>query len=452
MKPTARIMVVDDEKIVRESVSVWLQKSGYEAVPVEGGQQAIDLLQTEQWDVLLVDLKMPRVDGFKVLHKSIETNADIPVIIFTAYATVETAVEAMRAGAYDYLVKPIDPEVLSMKVEKIVERQHLAQENAVLRKNIDTLCQFDEIVGTSKPIQQVLDLIASVADSDATVLITGESGTGKELVARAIHRNSPRRYKPFVAVSIGALPSTLVESELFGYEKGAFTGADHMHMGKFEMADAGTLLLDEIGEMDQKIQVDLLRVLEERSFTRLGGSREIDTNARIITATNRDLQVEVREGRFRQDLFYRLNVIEIHLPPLRERGDDILFLARHFLEKYNAKSNRKKQGFSSAAIERLTNYQWPGNVRELENAIERAVVVGKGPQIQPQDLWLNAEQSPPKEEKLLPLKEAEKRHILQVLEETDWNVSRSAQILQIDRATLYNKLKTYGLSRPKDRS
>ncbi len=452
MSKPARIMVVDDEKVVRESLSIWLQKSGYDVVPVEGGQQALDLLDREEWDILLVDLKMPRVDGLKVLRKTLETKTDIPVIIFTAYATVETAVEAMRAGAYDYLVKPIDPDVLAMKVEKIVERQNLARENLVLRKKIDSLCQFDEIIGNSKPMQNLLDLVGSVADSDATVLVTGESGTGKELIARAIHRNSQRRYKPFVAVSIGALPATLVESELFGYEKGAFTGADHMHMGKFELADGGTLFLDEIGEMEPKVQVDLLRVIEENSFFRLGGNREINTDARVISATNRNLKKDVEEGIFREDLFYRLNVIEIHLPPLRERGADIILLAEHFLKKYSAKSGRKKEEFSPKAIDRLTSYNWPGNVRELENAIERAMVVGKKPQVQAGDLWLDKSRTPFTEKGFVSLKDAEKRHLLQVLGETGWNVTRAAQILKIDRATLYNKLKLYGLSRPKKRS
>lgn len=449
MTMATRIMVVDDEKIVRESLSLWLQKSGYEAVAVEGGQQALELLNREEWDILLVDLKMPRVDGLEVLHKAIETNADIPVIIFTAYATVETAVEAMRAGAYDYLVKPIDPDLLAMKVEKIVERQNLARENLVLRRKIDSECQFNEIIGNSKPIQDLLELVGSVADSDAAVLVTGESGTGKELIARAIHRNSRRRYKPFVAVSIGALPVTLVESELFGYEKGAFTGADHMHMGKFELADGGTLFLDEIGEMDPKVQVDLLRVLEENSFFRLGGNREIRTDARLIAATNRDLKKAIAEGSFREDLYYRLNVVEIHLPPLRDRGTDVILLAKHFLKKYCAKSGRKKMKFSPMAIDKLKSYNWPGNVRELENAVERAVVVGKGPQVEARDLYLDDGRLEPPRRAMTSLKDAEKNHILWVLDQAGWNVTRAAGVLKIDRATLYNKLKLYDLTRPK---
>ncbi len=448
MNTSARIMVVDDEKIVRESVSIWLQKSGYDAVAVEGGQQAIDLLGKEHWDLLLVDLKMPRVDGLKVLRKTLEMGKDVPVIIFTAYATVETAVEAMRVGAYDYLVKPIDPDLLAMKVEKIVERQNLARENILLRQKIDSLCEFDEIIGNSKPMQDLLELVASVADSDATVLITGESGTGKELIARAIHRNSQRRYKAFVAVSVGSLPATLVESELFGYEKGAFTGADHVHMGKFELADGGTLFLDEIAEMDAKVQVDLLRVLESKSFYRLGGNREINTDARVIAATNRDLKQEIADGSFREDLYYRLNVVEIHSPALRDRGDDIIVLAEHFLKKFAAKSGRDKEKFSKKALDLLMRYDWPGNVRELENAIERAVVVGKGKQVEAQDLYLGDVSGASPEKGLFSLKEAEKRHLLQVLEETGWNVTHAAQILKIDRATLYSKLKSYGISRP----
>ncbi|NOZ86566.1 MAG: sigma-54-dependent Fis family transcriptional regulator [Deltaproteobacteria bacterium] len=449
MIPVARIMVVDDEKIVRESLSIWLQKSGYEAVPVEGGQQALQLLEEDDWDILLVDLKMPRVDGLKVLYKALEIKPDVPVIIFTAYATVETAVDAMRAGAYDYLVKPIDPDVLAIKVEKIVERQKLAKENIVLRKKIDSINRFDEIVGNSKPMRNLLELVGSVADSDSTVLITGDSGTGKELIARAIHRNSRRCYKPFIAVSIGALPATLVESELFGYEKGAFTGATHMHMGKFEMANGGTLFLDEIGEMDAKMQIDLLRVLEEKAFYRLGGNREIQTNARLITATNKDLKSEVKNGVFREDLYYRLGVIEIHLPPLRDRGDDVLLLAEHFLKKYSEKTGRKKKGFSREAMKKLRSYGWPGNVRELENTIERAVVVGKGSMVQVQDLSLNDDLVAGAVEPLVSLKDAEKRHIQQVLDKTGWNITHSARILEIDRATLYKKIKLFGMSRPK---
>ncbi|RLB55069.1 MAG: sigma-54-dependent Fis family transcriptional regulator [Deltaproteobacteria bacterium] len=452
MTRSARIMVVDDEKIVRESLSAWLQKSGYDAVAVDGGQRALELLEREEWDLLLVDLKMPRVDGLKVLRRTLESKSDIPVLIFTAYATVETAVEAMKAGAYDYLVKPIDPDVLAMKVEKIVERQNLARENVVLRRKIDSLCQFDEIIGNSRPMQQLLELVGSVADSDATVLVTGESGTGKELIARAIHRNSKRRYKPFIAVSVGALPASLVESEMFGYEKGAFTGADHRHLGKFEMADGGTLFLDEIAELAAKVQVDLLRVLEEHSFFRLGGDREIGTDARVIAATNRDLRREVEQGTFREDLYYRLNVIEVHLPPLRERGDDVILLAEHFLKKYSTTSGRKKDCFTPQAITRLRDYYWPGNVRELENTIERAVLVGKGAEVQVQDLWLDNEHHQSAGQALVSLREAEKKHIVRVLEENGWNITRSARILQIDRATLYNKLKQYRLSRPRKQS
>lgn len=451
MKPAVRIMVVDDEKIVRESLSVWLQKFGYEVVPVEGGQEALDILDREEWSILLVDLKMPRVDGIEVLRKAIETKPGIPVIIFTAYATVETAVEAMRIGAYDYLIKPIDPDMLALKVQKIVETRNLADENIMLRKKIDAIFQFDEIVGNSKSIQKVLEIVGSVAASDAAVLITGESGTGKELIAQAIHRNSERRYKPFVAVSIGALPDTMVESELFGHEKGAFTGASHAHMGRFELANGGTLFLDEVGEMSPKVQVDLLRVLEEKACYRLGGNRKIHTDVRIIAATNKILKKSIEEGTFREDLYYRLNVVGIRLPPLRERGDDVLLLAEYFLKKFCMKMNRKKEGFSAKVIEMFSRHKWPGNIRELENAIERAVVVGKGPLVQMQDIPFGGGQEPAEEKAAMSLREVEKKHILQVLDGTGWNVTRSAHLLEIDRATLYNKIKNYGLSKPKYR-
>lgn len=453
MKPAARIMVVDDEKIVRESLSVWLRKFGYEAVPVEGGQEALDLLDREEWNILLVDLKMPRIDGIEVLHRVLKVNPKIPVIIFTAYATVETAVEAMKVGAYDYLIKPVDPDMLTLKLQKIIEKQDLADENIMLREKIDAIYQFDEIVGNSKSMHEVLKMVGSVAASDATVLITGESGTGKELIAQAIHRNSKRRYKPFVAVSIGALPDTLVESELFGYEKGAFTGASHAHMGRFELTDGGTLFLDEVGDMSHKVQVDLLRVLEEKACYRLGGDRKIHTDVRIIAATNKDLKKSIKERTFREDLYYRLNVVGIQLPPLRQRGDDILLLAEYFLKKYCMNMNRKKEGFAPEVIETFLRYKWPGNIRELENAIERAIVVGKGPLVQLQDMpFASGDQEKPPEKKVtMSLREAEKKHILQVLDETGWNVTRSARLLEVDRTTLHNKIKSYGLSRPKDR-
>jgi two-component system response regulator AtoC len=451
MKPAVRIMVVDDEKIVRESLSVWLQKFGYEAVPVEGGREALNLLDSEEWSILLVDLKMPRIDGIEVLRKALEVKPGIPVIIFTAYATVETAVEAMRVGADDYLIKPIDPDILALKVQKIVEKQNLADENIMLREKIDAIYQFDEIIGNSEPLQEVLEIVGSVAASDTTVLITGESGTGKELIARAIHRNSMRRYKPFVAVSIGALPDTMVESELFGHEKGAFTGASYAHMGRFELADGGTLFLDEVGDMSPKVQVDLLRVLEEKTCYRLGGDRKIHMDVRVIAATNKALKKSIKEGTFREDLYYRLNVVGIHLPPLRERGDDVLLLAEYFLKKFCMKMNRRKEGFSPKVIEIFSRHKWPGNIRELENAIERAVVVGKGPMVQLQDMPFVRGQESPEEKAAISLREVEKKHIMRVLDETDWNVTRSANLLEIDRATLYNKIKNYSLSRPEDR-
>lgn len=450
MKSAVRIMVVDDEKIVRESLSVWLQKFGYEVVPVEGGQEALELLDSEEWSILLVDLKMPRVDGIEVLRKAIEVKPGIPVIIFTAYATVETAVEAMKTGACDYLIKPVDPDMLTLKVKKIVENQNLADENVMLRKKIDTICQFDEIIGNSKPIQKVLETVSSVAASDSAVLITGESGTGKEMIAQAIHRNSERRYKPFVAISIGALPDTMVESELFGHEKGSFTGASNTHMGRFELADGGTLFLDEVGEMSSKVQVDLLRVLEEKACYRLGGNRKIKTDVRIVAATNRVLKKSIEEGTFREDLYYRLNVVEIHLPPLRERGDDVLLLAKYFLKRFCMRMNKKKEGFSTEVKKIFLGYKWPGNIRELENAVERAVVVGKGPLVQLQDMPFGSEQEDPEEKTAISLKGIEKKHILQVLNKTGWNVTRSAHLLEIDRATLYNKINNYGLSRPKN--
>jgi len=448
MNKAVRILVVDDEMIVREALSNYLREDGYEAVAVETGEEALKMVEGERWNVLFVDLKMPGMDGLEVLREVKKITSDLPVIIITAYATIDSAVQAMKDGAYDYIVKPFDPEAIALVVEKVVEHQRLVQENIILRERLDQEYKFEEIIGKSHPMQEIFELVKNVAESDASVLITGESGTGKELIARALHANSPRRYNPFITASCGAMTEGLLESELFGHEKGAFTGALYTKKGRFELAEGGTLFLDEIGEISPKTQVDLLRVLDEKGFMRVGGVDQITVNVRILSATNRDLQKAIQEGLFREDLFYRLNVVSIHLPPLRKRREDIPLLAEHFLDKFKAETNKKIDRISPQTVKLMMEYDWPGNVRELENAIERAVVVGKKNEIVPENLPFFNQGRPP-ESGLKSLKDREKLHILQVLEENGWNISKTAEQLEIDRVTLYNKIKKYNLEKSK---
>ncbi len=447
MKPPARILIVDDEAIMRDSLNDWLMEDGYEPVTVEDGQKAIDMVRSQSFNVVLCDLKMPGMDGIETMSKIREINKDLPVIIITAYATVNTAVESMKKGAYDYIVKPFDPEEVSHIIRKIISHQQLLQENIILRQELKRVYQFRDIVGKNYKMQEIFELIRTVADSDASVLILGESGTGKELIARAIHYSSRRAEKPFVSVSCSALPESLLESELFGYEKGAFTGAVRDKPGRFEEANGGTLFLDEVGEMKPETQLHLLRVLQEREIRRLGGTGVIKVDVRIIAATNKDLERAVKEGSFREDLYYRLNVVTVQLPPLREREDDIPLLAERFLMKYNIKNNRNLEGISPKAIALLVQYDWPGNVRELENVIERAVVITKHTIIQLEDLPPHI-QSFQESKGVRPrkLKEVEKEHIQHTLEENKWNVSKTSKVLGIDRSTLYKKIRNYGLS------
>jgi DNA-binding NtrC family response regulator len=357
---------------------------------------------------------------------------------------VDSAVQALKEGAFDYVTKPIDPDELSHLVRRAVEKRRLQRENAQLKRNVDQLSTPTTIVGASGPMSKVLELVASVAQTDATVLIRGESGTGKELIAQTIHANSRRRYFPIVPVNCGAIPESLLESELFGHEKGAFTGAQYRRKGKLEMADGGSLFLDEVGTISLPMQVNLLRVLETKEFTRLGGTKPVRVDFRVICATNQDLERQVKEGTFREDLYFRLNVVTISLPPLRERRQDIPLLAQHLLGKYAAEMNRPFTGFDPAAMDLMVRYEWPGNVRELANAVERALVVGRGPLVAAEDLpmRLNEKTGPPAGDSLA---DVEKAQVKAILERTGGNVTRSAEILGIDRVTLYNKIKKYGL-------
>jgi len=442
----ARILIVDDEEAVRESLANWFRDEGYRVDVAESAKEALAKLAHSNWDVFLIDIRMPGIDGLELQRKLKEAQPDATVIIMTAYASVETAVEGMKQGAYDYIIKPFDPEDLEHTIRNAVERKKLVSENQQLRTKIDELNLLHEIVGTSAATRRLLEQVAMVSASDTTVLIRGESGTGKELIARAIHANSDRRYMPIVVVNCGALSEGILESELFGHEKGAFTGAQYRRKGKFEMADGGTLFLDEIGDIGLKTQVDLLRVLEEKKICRVGGNVEIPVNFRLITATNKNLESMNGEGKFREDLYYRINVFSLTIPPLRERREDIPLLAGHFLKKFTRSMNRSVAGISAAAAQVLVDYDWPGNVRELQNAIERAVLVCKTPKVEPTDLPLNVNHTNggPVGKSLA---EIEQHHIRRTLQETGWNVYRAARLLEIDRVTLYNKIKKYGFKR-----
>ncbi|MFQ6092039.1 MAG: sigma-54-dependent transcriptional regulator [bacterium] len=440
------ILVVDDELVVRESLYNWFREDGYRVDTAEDAKAALKKLHQSSWDIVLLDIKMPGMDGMELQKRIKEIDANIIVIMITAYAAVDTAVQALKEGAFDYVTKPFDPDDMSHLIRNAVAQRKLTTENIQLRQKIDELSKFDGIVGESLSMKRVFELVHTVAQSDATVVIHGESGTGKELVARAIHSNSPRRYFPIIPVNCGALPEGILESEIFGHEKGAFTGAQYRRKGKLEMADGGTLFLDEISNIGMKTQMDLLRVLETKKFTRLGGSQEITVDFRVVCATNQNLEKMVEEGTFREDLYYRINVFAIHLPPLRERQSDIPLLAQHFVKKYALAMNKQIAEISPEAMDLLVRYDWPGNVRELENAIERAMVVGKPPRINPTDLpfQLSSKKAVPAADSL---EEVEKTHILNVLERMGWNISRSAEILKIDRVTLYNKIKKYDLQK-----
>ncbi|HXY38441.1 MAG TPA: sigma-54 dependent transcriptional regulator [Vicinamibacteria bacterium] len=448
---TLRILIVDDETIVRDSLGAWFRQDGHQVDVAESAKDALRKVSGNRYDIAFLDIKMPGMDGLELQTRLAAADPELTIVLMTAYASVETAVKAMKAGAYDYIVKPFDPDDLSMLVRRAAEHRSLRAENLRLKKSIETSAAPPPLLGSSAPMRQVLELVQTVAASDATVLITGESGTGKEVVARAIHAGSARRYNPMVVVNCGALPEGILESELFGHEAGAFTGARARHKGKFESAEGGTVFLDEIGEVSAKVQVELLRVLEEKKVTRLGGSAPVSVDFRTITATNRDLAAAVKEGAFREDLYWRLNVVHIHIPPLRERPEDVPVLAEHFLSRFAQSMSRKPMRFSPEALSALASYPWPGNVRELQNAIERAVVVGRDEVVQAADLPLRVTQSP---QAAAPgpgsLAEAERAHVQAVLEASGWNITRAARILDVDRVTLYNKIRRYELKKPDD--
>ena len=398
------------------------------------------------YDIMIIDLKMPGMDGITLEKRVREIDPNASIIILTAFASVETAVEALKLGAFDYITKPVDPDELSNTVRNALRQRDLQEENLRLKAKVSELTLPSPILGDSPRMRHVLEMVETVAGTEATVVIRGESGTGKELIARAIHAQSSRRFFPIVAVNCGSIPETLLESELFGHEKGAFTGAQYRRKGKIELAHGGTLFLDEIGDITPKMQIDLLRVLETRRFHRLGGNEEISSDFRLVCATNKDLEALIAEGIFREDLFYRINVFVIEVPPLRARKEDIPMLAHHFVEKYARAMGKPVRPLSPAAQELLVAYPWPGNVRELENAVERAMVVGREELIQPSDLPLEVERHDGQFAGKT-LEALERDHIERVLREEDGNITRTARVLGIDRGTLYNKLRRYGIER-----
>jgi DNA-binding NtrC family response regulator len=451
MKMNWRILVVDDEEVMCESLAAWLREDGYEVDTASSGREAVEKARGCDYAIYFVDLKMPGgMDGIETMMQLRKLHAEASIIIITAYATVDTAITAMKEGAQEYIVKPCNPEEISLLVGRIIKVKNLQRENSILRKRLERQYCVHDVISKNARMHAILDLAREVSSLRSTVLILGESGTGKEMIARAIHYSGDRAPQPFVAVSCAALAETLLESELFGYEKGAFTGANQRKQGKFEMANGGTIFLDEIGDIPAKLQADLLRVLQERTFYRVGGTEEVRVDVRVIAATHVNLQQAVAGNRFREDLFYRLNVIEIQIPPLRERREDIPLLAAHFVERLSHELSKDIGDLSAGAMKALLDYQWPGNVRELENAIERAIVTCRNHVLSEEDfafLSQNAQAAKPWTPPEMSLSAMEKVMIEATLARTGGNIKESASILGIDRSTLYEKIKRYEIQR-----
>jgi DNA-binding NtrC family response regulator len=446
-----RILVVDDELVIRESLTGWLQRDGYHVKSVPSGEKAIDLLKTKSFDLLLLDIQMDGISGMDVLKHVKEHYPDIDVIMITAFGSIPSAVQAMKYHAFDYLLKPFDPEELGVLIQKLVNHRAKIKENLFLKEDYEQRNRFESMIGQSRPMQEIFNLIEDIKDTETIVLITGETGTGKGLAAKAIHSNSRVSNGPFVSVNCGAIPIHIMESELFGHQKGAFTDAKETRKGRLEFAGGGTLFLDEIGEISMRMQIDLLQVLEDKIFYRVGGTQPITADFRVIAATNANLEQAIKNRTFREDLYYRLNVITFAMPPLRERKEDIPLLAKHFLMKTTQEINRGVERISRDAMDELMLYEWPGNVRELSNAIERAVVVCKTRTITPFDLPIVKELENELKNKYFSLNDVEKHHISKILNENSWNISKSATILGIDRSTLYNKIKLYDLKDDRDK-
>ncbi len=453
-----RILVVDDEGRNREFLKELLEVEGFDVETAKDGQEAIEILENMDFDLVLTDLKMPRADGLSVLEGLRRINPQTVAIVFTGYGSIDTAVKAVKLGAYDYITKPLKIEEIMLVIQRALEHRKLALENEMLRRQLKRKYKFDNIIGDSESMEEVFRLVEKIANTDSTVLIYGESGTGKELIARAIHFNSDRRERPLIPVNCGAIPEELLESELFGHEQGAFTGATRTRIGRFELGNGGTIFLDEIGDMSPALQVKVLRVLQEHEFERVGGMKTIKVDIRVIAATNKDLERNVAEGKFREDLFYRLNVIPIQLPPLRERRSDIPLLVNHFVEMYNEKNRHNVSGVTPEAMDLLMNYDWPGNVRELENMIERIVILKGEGTTEPGDLSekvlaSNSRSVHPRIQ--IPengisfntaVTEFERELILQALNRTNWVKNKAAKLLNLNRTTLVEKMKKINLT------
>ncbi len=447
MTKSISLLIVDDEESVRDSLYNWFIEDGFRVQCAVDAKEALTMLETDSFDIVLTDIKMPGMDGLEMHRRIRALNKETIVIVMTAFASVETAVQALKDGAFDYITKPFDPDDLSHLIRNAAQQISLKSENETLKNKVISLENIEDLIGNSKAMISVLKQVESVAQSSSSVIITGESGTGKELIARAIHSNSARKFFPLVTVHCGALSEDLLESELFGHEKGAFTGAMYNRKGRFEMSDGGTIFLDEIATISSKMQIELLRVLESKAFVRVGGNKEIKSDFRVICATNRDLKKMVEEGIFREDLYYRLNVVNITIPPLRERVDDIPILVDYFIKKYCMSMSRDIISIDAAALQRIEEYDFPGNVRELENMIERAIVIGNGKEIRLKDLPLEKDIIADSNDSL---SEVEKKYVAQTLKKYSWNISRTAKALQIDRVTLYNKIKKYKLKSPRN--
>ncbi len=443
-----RILVVDDEEAMRESLGAWLEKAGHEVTLAPSGAEALELMSHSPCDLALLDIKMPGMDGHEVLQRIREDHPRVMVVMITAYGSIESAVDAMKQGATDYLLKPFDPEHLMLLIEKLARQKDLMDEYHIMQARLAEWDAggFEDLLGRSHAMRTVFAQIEEVAQTDTPVLISGETGTGKELVARAIHARSLRTYGPFIAVNCGAVPEHLLESELFGHERGAFTGAVKTRLGRLEMANQGTLFLDEVGEIGLPMQVNLLRALEEKRFMRLGGQREVTSDFRLICATHRDLAGLVDDGLIRSDFFYRINVISIEVPPLREREEDIPLLAHHFLHHFSHDMNKPVEGIAPEALRLIEDYDWPGNVRELRNVIERAVVVNRSGIVKAEDLTFlrSREETVPWEGTL---EQVEARHIEKTLQRCGWNISEASRILGIHRGTLARRMKKFGLGK-----
>jgi DNA-binding NtrC family response regulator len=444
-----KILIVDDELIMRESLAGWLERDGHFIDKAGSGEEALSKIKKTRFDIMLVDIKMEGMNGLEVLRHVKETDPDTSVIMITAYGSIATAIEAMKNGAFDYMLKPFDPNELGILIEKVIKNKARDRENIYLKEEYKERTRFESMIGQSVAMQEIFNMIEDVAPMNSTVLITGDTGTGKGLAAKAIHTKSRCCEGPFVTVNCGAIPEHLMESELFGHQKGAFTDAKETKKGRLELAHGGTLFLDEIGEISMRMQIDLLRVLEDRVFYRVGGTQPIEADFRVIAATNRDLSNAIEDRTFREDLYYRLNVVTFKMPLLRERKEDIPLLADHFLYRFTQETNKAINKISREALDELMLYDWPGNVREFENAIERAVVVAKGRDIMAADLPIFNPQKMMSSDNNS-LQQVERTHIKNILEQNDWNISKSAEILGIDRSTLYNKIKRYSISKSID--